>query len=54
MGYPVLEHVSLPRMGAMQTILDTLNVNNTENGMHVYIVFILFFFIEMYNCTCLF
>lgn len=32
-GYPVLEHVTLPRIGAMLTLLDILSSNSKENGI---------------------
>ena len=31
-GYPVLEHVTLPRIGAVKMIIDTLNVNTTHSA----------------------
>lgn len=30
-GYPVLNHVTLPRIGALKTILDTIGVPFSDN-----------------------
>ena len=31
-GYPILEYVALPRIGALKTLLDTLTNQNEDNS----------------------
>ena len=41
-GFPILDHVALPKIGAMQAILETLGPNGKENqGMPLVLMYIL-------------
>ena len=35
MGYPLLQNVALPRVGAMETILETLTIKSSSNSSTV-------------------